>query len=345
MLPEPRYLGVPTLVRRQRQAEERRPQEQGARRRERDWDWGPPRAALTRGRLALVVLGFSLAAAVGVWVFGLYWTPDRALLFFFVPAVLLSRSRRYLLDFVPFAVLLLLYGESRGLAHTLHPHPFYGPQLDLERFLFAGHVPAVDLQHWLWTGRTLWYDRAAAEVLKLHFVVPAVLAFCLWVRRRALFYRFAVTMLVLSFAGAITFALYPSAPPWAAGQAGMLINVAQLPPDHATVSSVTATVPTAIGGNLSLAHAIPRNPYAAIPSLHGGYAFLVFLFVAALVWRRKGRLRWLVVSIGALYVLAQSFAVVYTGNHYVVDLVIGFAYAAASFALVQRAWVRFRLPQ
>jgi len=345
VLPEPRYFGVPALVRRQWEVEERRPEEHGRRRRERERSWGPPRAELTRRHLGVVALGFCAAAAVGVSVFGLYWTPERPLLIFLVPAVLLRRGRRYLLDFVPFAALLLLYGEFRGLAHVLHPHPFYRPQLDLERFVFGGHVPAVELQHWLWTSHTLWYDWSAAELLKLHFVVPSVLAFCLWVRRRALFYRFAATMLVLSFAGAVTFLLYPAAPPWAAGQTGLLQHVALLPPDRETVSSVTALPPSAMGNNISLAHAVPRNPYAAIPSLHGGYAFLVFLFVAALVWRRRGKLRLLLVSVGALYVLAQSFAVVYTGNHYVIDLVIGFAYAAGAFVLVQRVWTRLRLPQ
>jgi hypothetical protein len=57
--------------------------------------------------------------------------------------------------------------------------------------------------------------------------------------------------------------------------------------------------------------------YAAIPSLHAGYAFLVFLFAAALVWGT--RWRWWVTCPGALYAGFQSFAAVYTGKHYVVD--------------------------
>jgi membrane-associated phospholipid phosphatase len=349
VLPQPRHLGVSTLIRGQRQAEEWGSEEDRSRRGERERDWGPPRAELTTRRLALVLVGFCAATAAGIWAFGLYWTPERPLLIFLVPALLLGRPRRYLFDFAPFAVLILLYAESRGLAHSLHPHPFYLPQLDLERFIFHGHVPAAELQRWLWSGHPRWYDRVTAELLKIHFVVPSVLAFCLWIRRRALFYRFAATMLVLSFAGALTFAIYPAAPPWAAHDAGMLPNVAQLPPDHATVSSVVgATLGSAVTtsrNNLSLAHVVPRNPYAAIPSLHGGYAFLVFLFVATLVWRRKGKLRWLLIAAGIIYFLVQSFAVVYTGNHYTVDLVIGFAYAAGSLLLVKRAWVRFGLPQ
>jgi membrane-associated phospholipid phosphatase len=45
-----------------------------------------------------------------------------------------------------------------------------------------------------------------------------------------------------------------------------------------------------------------------------------------------------------LYPLAQSFAVVYTGNHYVVDLVIGYLYASAALVGVWWLWRRWRLP-
>lgn len=252
---------------------------------------------------------------------------------------MLRRARRYLLDFVPFAVLLVLYAESRGIAHLLHPDPFYRPQLDAERLLFAGHVPAVDVQQWLWSGTSQWYDHAIVQVTKLHFIVPPLLAFALWVRRRALFYRFAATMLVLSFAGALTFLVFPAAPPWAAAQTGLIDPISKLPIPHgaAAASSLPSTM-----SSFSVTSLVPKNPYAAIPSLHGGYAFLVFLFVAMLLWRT--RRRWLV-PIAALYPLLQSFAVVYTANHYVVDLLIGFGYAAAAVFGVRWFWRRRGWPE
>ena len=49
-------------------------------------------------------------------------------------------------------------------------------------------------------------------------------------RRRALFLRFATSMIVLSFASVVVFFAYPSAPPWAASQAGVLQGVVKLPP-------------------------------------------------------------------------------------------------------------------
>jgi membrane-associated phospholipid phosphatase len=232
-----------------------------------------------------------------------------------------------------------VYSESRGIAHLLHPHPYYLPQLRAERFLFGGHVPSVWLQYHFWDGDARWHDRVILEITRLHFVVPPFLAFALWLRRRALFYRFAATMLVLSFAGAITFYLFPAAPPWAASQDGILGPVTKLTDAHPAVSGV----PVQGHGGFSVSSLIDPNPYAAIPSLHGGYAFLVFLFVATLAW--PTRWRRIVVPLAALYPLLQSFAVVYTGNHYVVDLLIGFAYAAAALLAVRWFWRRRGWPE
>lgn len=289
--------------------------------------------------LAALVAG----AVVCTWRFGFHWTPDRALLVFLPAAIVLGRTRRYVVDFLPFAVLLFAYAEFRGLAHMIHPHPFYLPQLRLERFLFFGHVPATVLQHWLWHGHNHWWDTAAAQLLKIHFVVPPVLGFALWLRRRALFYRFAATMLTLSFSAALVFLAFPAAPPWKAHNRGFTDSQLLPPQKYGPFPSISGTAGS--GKHWSFASLIPGNPDAAIPSLHGGYAFLVFLFVATLAWRRRGWVRWLLVGLAALYPLAQSFAVVYTANHYVVDLLIGFGFAGAALVLVQRLWRRLGLPE
>jgi membrane-associated phospholipid phosphatase len=289
---------------------------------------------------ALAAGVFAVAFGVAVATSGLALSPDRYLLVLLAPALVLRRARRYLLDFLPFGVLLIVYSESRGIAHLLHPHPYYLPQLEAERFLFGGHVPSVWLQNQFWEGAPRWHDRALLEITRLHFIVPPFVAFALWLRRRALFYRFAASMLVLSFAGALTFYLFPAAPPWAASQADVLGPVTKLTDAHPSVSGVPVQTS---GGSFSISRLIDPNPYAAIPSLHGGYAFLVFLFLAMLAWRT--RWRWIVVSVGVLYPLLQGLAVVYTGNHYVVDLIIGFAYAAAAILAVRVFWRRRGWPE
>lgn len=277
-------------------------------------------------RVAGAAAAFVVAAVAVTWVDGLDWTPDRVLLVFLAPAFVLGRGRRYLLDFVPFALLIMLYAECRGLAHLASPHPFYRPQLWLERHLFGG-VPAVWLQEHFWHGSMQWYDAVAAKILNLHFVVPPLVAFGLWLRQRMLFYRFATSMIVLSFASAVVFLAYPSAPPWAAAHVGLL-DVVKLPPVN-DVSSLGSATPT------------PANPYAAIPSLHAGYAFLVALTLAGLLLGSRLPLRRVLAGLCFLYPLAQALAVIYTGNHYLVDILIGFAFATGAYLVTNRAFSRF----
>jgi len=284
------------------------------------------RLPLSSARTVAALAALAASASAVTWIDGLDWTPDRMLLVFLAPALVLGRARRYLLDFVPFALLILLYAECRGLAHLAAPHPFYRPQLWLERHLFGG-VPAAWLQEHFWHGSMRWYDAAAAKVLNLHFVVPPFVAFGLWVRRRALFFRFATSMLVLSFASAVVFLVYPSAPPWAAAHAGLL-DVVKLPPVN-DVSSLGSATPA------------PANPYAAIPSLHAGYAFLVALTLAGLLLRSRLPLRRALAGLCFLYPLAQAIAVIYTGNHYVVDILIGCAFASGAHAATNRIFARF----
>lgn len=271
----------------------------------------------------------ALAAAVGL--FGLTLSPDRYALMLLVPALVLARGRRYLLDFVPFVTLIVVYAELRGLAHVARPEPYFRPHLDLERALFGGVVPASVLQDWFWSGHERWFDTVLLGIARIHQFVPLTLAFVLWMRRRALFYRFAATMIALSFAAAATFAIYPAAPPWHAAEQGLL-DVVKIG-GNATPRVSTLWAPYDL---------VQGNPDAAIPSLHAGYAFLVFLFAAMLV--RRSRWRVPLTCLAALYPAVQAYTAIYTGNHYVVDLLIGFAYAAAAFFGIGWLWRRLDLP-
>lgn len=235
-----------------------------------------------------------------------------------------------MLDFAPYIALIVLYAECRGLAHTARPVPYFAPHLDLERWLFGGNVPSSVLQDWFWVGHERWYDRLALGISRVHQFVPLTLAFVLWMRRRALYFRFATTMVVLSFAAALTFLLYPAAPPWHAAQEGLL--TADKIGGHQTMSASVWAPYDLVRG----------NPDAAIPSLHAGYAFLVFLFVSTLFWRTRWGVP--IACAAAVYPLLQSLAAVYTGNHYVVDLLIGYCYGTAVFLAVSYAWHRLDLP-
>jgi hypothetical protein len=334
--PEAGDLGVPPLVRRERRADERHPQ-RDRQARETERRWGPPCSGASPARFVAAGLALAVALVFAVSEVGLGLTPDRYLLVLLVPALVLGQPKKYLADFVPFAVLLIFYSACRGLAHIVHPSPFAQPQLTVERFLFAGHLPTIELQHWLGTAHHSLAARSAIIMTHLHFIVPPLLGFGLWLKRRALFYRFAATMLVLSFAACLVFLVYPSAPPWAAADRHLTPPLV-----HVTRPSATASAGASGVANAAVTKLIPKNPYAAVPSLHAGYAFVVFLFVAALATRL--RRRWWIVGAAFLYPLLQATAVVYTADHYVVDVLLGFAAATGAYLCVNRTWHRLGLP-
>jgi membrane-associated phospholipid phosphatase len=74
------------------------------------------------------------------------------------------------------------------------------------------------------------------------------------------------------------------------------------------------------------------NQEAAVPSLHAAYTMLVLLFF----W---GAGRWARVALVA-YVLYMAFILVYSGEHYVSDILLGWLYSAGVVAGV--GWVRGR---
>jgi membrane-associated phospholipid phosphatase len=71
-----------------------------------------------------------------------------------------------------------------------------------------------------------------------------------------------------------------------------------------------------------------------MPSLHAGISFLVALYA---IQRLRSRWRWALVA----YPLTMSFALVYDGEHYVIDILAGVALALAVLAACS-FWERSR---
>ncbi|HSO95151.1 MAG TPA: phosphatase PAP2 family protein [Acidimicrobiia bacterium] len=238
---------------------------------------------------------------------------------------------RVVIDWAPLFFILAAYDSLRGKADQWFP-VHVTPQIHADQFLFGGKVPTVELQHLLFTpGRPHIWDYAAFFVYLSHFFVALIVAAFLWKFGYARFRRFAVLFVALSFAGFATYALFPAAPPWLASQNHALAPTAKI------VDEVWTHLGLQNGASLLSARSHEANPVAAIPSLHGAYPVLLMLFF----WRSAGRWRWLL----PLYPLAMAFSLVYTGEHYVIDLILGWLYAVVVYfvgtALMDR-WARRR---
>jgi membrane-associated phospholipid phosphatase len=135
----------------------------------------------------------------------------------------------------------------------------------------------------------------------------------------------------LSFTAFATYALFPASPPWLASQTHALAPTAKI------VDEIWTHLGLKNGASLLSARSHEANPVAAIPSLHGAFPVLLMLFF----WRSAGRWRWLL----PLYPLAMGFSLVYTGEHYVVDIFLGWLYAVVVYFVgtwLMDRWARRR---
>jgi membrane-associated phospholipid phosphatase len=239
-------------------------------------------------------------------------------------------TARVILDWLPFTAVLMIYDRTRGVADRLGISLHEKDIVRAEEWLFGGTEPTIWLQHHMYDpAHVYWYDALCTLVYTSHFLATPILAALLWLRDRALWLRYISRVVVLSFAGLITYCLFPEAPPWMAARDGLTEPVARL-----SARGWIWLHASNVNDALANAQNDGANPIAAMPSLHVAFAALVALMIAT---RIRSGWRYLL----ALYPAAMGFTLVYCGEHYVLDLVAGVAYAyAVHLALNQ--WERRR---
>jgi hypothetical protein len=254
-------------------------------------------------------------------------------------------SKAVLRDWLPLFALLFLYDRLRGAADDVgarlvalpllangrqgeagidYAHVL--PHLEADRLVFAGAVPPVWLQaRFNEPGVVEWQDMAATVIYMSHFVVPFAVAFALWVSNYGLFRRYLRAFVSLVLLTLTTYVLFPAAPPWMASLNGYLTLDIERVVSHTLLASNVDTVHAVVAKGEAYANAV-----AAVPSLHGGLPMLFWLFFWPLL-QARGRL------VLAIYPLSMLLTVVYTGEHYVSDVLVGWIYAAV--ALKTSAWL------
>ncbi len=291
----------------------------------------------------VAMLGYALLVVVIMFERGLALTPDVLAVAFGLSAVILGRGRLFLRDWIPFIALLLAYELMRGIADDTGLSVHVQDMAIAERLLTFGALPTHILQSALRpaTG-TDPFAILATTVYMLHFALPLATGYVLWVWRRPQFYDFVAGLIVLSLAGFVTYLLIPAAPPWYVARAGGLAGPDGAPLIEYLKPAAFEEIARALGFDgkylYSMAFgSVNPNLVAAFPSLHVAYPFLTFLALR----RAFGRVGWLAFG----YAVLVAFSVIYTGDHWLIDVIAGMAYAYVAFYLVVDSppWLRARI--
>lgn len=200
----------------------------------------------------------------------------------------------------------LVYSQVRGLAGGRDADAFANAYhiIDLERSLGIFHELAI--QQWFMAS-----DTAISVFNYIYFYgfFPLIIPTAIWLYlRRPAVYSFARTAFLASGAIAVCFFLtLPTAPP-------RLLDIGFVDTLHMSFTPTYSSIPGV-------------NHYAALPSMHVGWTFLLAVSLYLALPQLKFR--------AAVFAIpfAMFAATIVTGNHWFLDAVLGLVVAGAGFGV------------
>ncbi len=244
-----------------------------------------------------------------------------------------GRDRREIVlaigGFGALAACFVLYDYTRGAIDNVWGSPTFVPQtpvsapaqavhnakrvITAERALFFGRLPTEWLQDRLFVANN--QNPPKWEVLTgltylTHFFMVYLIALFMWFRDKTRWLNWVRSLILLITLGVTGYLLYPTAPPWMAGKFNLMDDTAR--PGTRALKYVHLNYADRLwnkGQDLV-------NLVAAMPSLHMAFTVLIGVFF----WR--GARPWLRVILVA-YPAMMLFTLVYGGEHYVMDCLVG----------------------
>jgi hypothetical protein len=228
----------------------------------------------------------------------------------------LDLVRQVLLFFVAYNGYRLVRGMADDPGVTASAFQHARELIGIERSLHVFVEPSV--QAWT-SGSSFLIDTTSWLYINAQTsVTVGALAFLYLFHNRSFYFVRNMFMVAMGIA-LIGYMVYPTAPPRFLPEWGFFDAVSNF---------------TGVGHDDVTVNAI-FNPYAAVPSMHVCFAFMIGWPLAKLVKHRVARIFWL------FYPLLVTFVIVATANHFIADAFLGGCTAAVA-AVAARALARAR---
>lgn len=211
------------------------------------------------------------------------------------------------------------YQVVRGLTDTSASVAFANADrlIEIERGIGAFFEPGLQAalinSDWL-------IDAANFLYINTHFIITTTFLVWLYLFHNHRFYFVRNMFLVAMAIALVGYALYPTAPPRLIPQEGFVDTIASFTPVEQDSNAVSLLV----------------NKYAAVPSMHIGFALMVAGVAIASTRRRLTRALWFA------YPIMVFGVIVVTANHFWLDAAAGAVVAAAAAFVAHRFLARVR---
>lgn len=223
-----------------------------------------------------------------------------------------------------YALMWFCYEMTRGAADKLGFPLQVESVRNIDRVLFLGTDPNVWMQQRFYHADDIrWYDNVASVMYYTHFVVPVIALAVVWATSRVQFVRFMRRFATLLGVGCLMFVTLPTVPPWMASSTKYHYRL------FPQLSRSTGRGFRDLGfkGFVNDWHNALDwgNAIAAMPSLHAAFSLFVPAFFLPMV-----KPTWLK-AVVLLFPLMMLSSLVYFGEHWVIDGLVGFALVGGSF--------------
>ena len=235
-----------------------------------------------------------------------------------------EKTRKFIIGFSIFIIYWIVYDSMRILPnYEVSPVHIEEPYL-LEKSLFG--ISMNDLVYTPNEYFALVQTRFLDIVSGLFYLnwVPVPLAFgvYLFYKNKRLFTQYSLVFLFANLLGFVIYYLYPAAPPWYVDLYGFELHLG-VQGNSAGLARFDALTGIPVFASLYNKNA---NVLAAIPSLHAAYPVIV------LYYGIRNNLGW-VNALFVLFMLGIWFSAVYSGHHYIIDVVLGALVAVVTIGL------------
>jgi len=237
------------------------------------------------------------------------------------------RTRKFVLAFTIFLVFGILYDLMKVYPNYMVNQVDISTLYHFEQKVFG----------FTWKGQLLTpneffarYHNTFLDILSGLFYInwiPVPLAFAAYLNMtdKRQFLYFSLTFFLVNMIGFCIYYIHPAAPPWYVNLYGFEFNP-DVPGNTAGLARFDKLVHLPVFESI---YARNSNVFAAIPSLHSAYPLVVFYYALK---NRLGKINWLL----ALFMTGIWFSAVYSGHHYVTDVLAGIICAISGIMLFQK---------
>lgn len=245
-----------------------------------------------------------------------------------------EKTRRFITGFSIFIIFWIIYDSMRIIPNyevsTVHIKQPY----ELEKLLFGitSHNTLLTPNQYFDTIHTKFLDILSGLFYLNWIPVPIAFAVYLYFNDKTLFTKFSMAFLIVNILGFVIYYIYPAAPPWYVKLYGFDLHLG-VPGNTAGLGRFDQLTGIPIFAGLYEKNA---NVLAAMPSLHASYPIIVLFYAI------KKKLGWFNIFF-VIFMLGIWFSAVYTGHHYVIDVIAGATLAVIVIFIFEKVSEKPRL--